>query len=507
MKKLLSFLPLMAIFLLSCDNTNSSGDEPLPPPVIVDPNDEQKSGEPVDGDIIKILHVNDTHGAIEYIPESNEPGMAYFAGFVNTKRAQENTDVVLISSGDMFQGSLDSNISKGRLMIDLMKEMRFDAMTIGNHEFDWGVDVLAESALYAMNSDEGDWSFPFLSGNILNPENQYDFGYLSTTFNRGGARISVIGTTDSGVYDSIDAAVVEGYEFTYAKNMIIAEAQRLREAGSDIILYSTHDGDATVEPEIATYVDAIFTGHNHNNSVATMSGADSKVVPIIESSSNAQAVGEVDFIYDADTNSYRLGSFRNSFPLSVLPLVQDDGVQAIYDFYLDSPVEDGPVSATSLRALKNDKIGEITNDSQFVSGGEISRNNVRKMFLQAQLAAYEEDYQVIASAYNESRTAWSVGDVTYSSIFKAFPFDNATVVIEATGSQIRRWNTAMEFAEGYTAFSLGTATIYRLVTSTYIINNNEIGNFESIIHTDSELFQRHVFYQQFIASSTPNPWG
>jgi 2',3'-cyclic-nucleotide 2'-phosphodiesterase (5'-nucleotidase family) len=279
MKKTLILLPLVALLLAGCNGDNNDG--PLPPPIVVDPNNEQLSGQPEDGDIIKIIHMNDTHGAIEYLPDANEPGMARVAGYVNAKRAEADTDVVLVSSGDMFQGSLDSNINQGKLMIDIMKEMRFDSMSIGNHEFDWGPDVLSENAAYAMNLEEGDWAFPFLSGNILNPEGQYDFGYLSTTFNRGGARVSIIGSIDSGVYNSIDAAVVEGYSFVNAANMVIAEAERLREAGSDIIIYSTHDVDKRVDSRIALYVDAVFTGHNHHNSVATMEGADSKVVPII----------------------------------------------------------------------------------------------------------------------------------------------------------------------------------------------------------------------------------
>lgn len=506
MNKRIYLLPVLMLTLVACNPQNSSGEEPLPPPVIVDPNDEVNTGEPANGDVIKILHVNDTHGAIEYMPDANEPGMAYLAGFVSKKRAEANTDVVLLSSGDMFQGSLDSNINQGSLMIDIMKEMRFDAMTIGNHEFDWGVDVLSSKADYAM-SDEGEWAFPFLSGNILNLSGQYDFGYLSTTFNRGGARVSIIGTTDSGVYNSIDASIVEGYSFVAQTSMVVAEAQRLRAAGSDLIIYSTHDGNNDVDASIAQYVDAVFTGHNHINSVATMSGAESKIVPIIESSSNGRLVGEVDFVYDAIDGRYELNTYKNTNPLSDTPLVQDEGVQTIYDAYLDAPVQDGPVSAASLRALKSDKIGEITNDSVYVASGAISKNNVRKMFLMAQLDAYSGSYSVIASAYNESRTAWQVGNITYSDVFKAFPFDNPTVVIEATGSQLRRWNTALVFADGYTVYTLNSNDLYRVVTSTYIINNNELNNYTSIVHTDTELFQRHIMYQQFVATSDPNPWG
>ena len=182
MKKIILFLPILALFLAGCDggdsNSSTSGTsddsststaEPLPPPVVSDINGEEISHEANDGDIIKLMHMNDTHGSIEYLPDNNEPGMAYIAGYVNEKRAQENTDVVLLSSGDMFQGSLDSNINQGKLMIDIMKEMRFDSMSIGNHEFDWGVDVLAENAQYALDSDRATGLFLFCPATFWDP--------------------------------------------------------------------------------------------------------------------------------------------------------------------------------------------------------------------------------------------------------------------------------------------------------------------------------------------------
>lgn len=509
MKRITLFLTLAALVLVGCDGGNSSTSESelLPPPVIADPNGEAKSKEPENGDVIKILHLNDTHGSIEQIAEENEPGMTRIATYVKNKRAEAKTDVVMISSGDMFQGSLDSNINKGRLMIDIMKEMRFDSMSIGNHEFDWGVSALEANATYAMDA-EGDWSFPFLSANILNPEGQYDIGYLSTTFNRGGARISVVGSIDAGVYDSIDAAVVEGYSFTNATAMVIAEAQRLRAAGSDLIIYSTHDKNREVDSRIANYVDAVFTGHSHYYSIDTMTSSDSRIVPVIESLSNGKAVGEVDFVYNAASNRYELGDYKNT-PSSVIEtLAADVDVQGVYDTYLDAPCADGIVVADSLRELKTNKIGEITSSSKYASGG-ISENEVREMFAIAQLENYQdESYGTIhGSSYNEARSGWNVGDITYSDVYKAFPFDNATVIIEATGEQLKRWNTYTYFDGGLTKYDLVNTTTYKVVTSTYIINNNEKYNYTSVFHTDENMFQRHVLYQEFLKANAPDPWG
>lgn len=507
MKKKHLFLLLLLLLITSCDkndNTTPTLTDPTPAPILVDLHNEEKE-QVKDGDVVKIFHLNDTHGSIEYLPDDEEPGMSRIAGYINDKRQEEQTSVVLISSGDMFQGSLDSNVNKGRLMIDVMKEMEFDAMTIGNHEFDWGVDVLTECAAYAMKEDESGWSFPFLAGNILNSENDYDFGYLSTTFNRGPARVSIIGSTDASVYSSIDAKIVEGYKFDSQTKMIINEAKRLRESGSDIVIYSTHTAGLSVDKKIIEEVDAVFTGHRHVDSVQTKTNSKGQDVPIIESSSNGKLIGEVNFVYNKNKNNFQLNTYKN-ITLDE-PYIIDEGVETIYNTYLDSPVKDGIVEATSLRALKTEPIGEITNESEYAINNKISMNNVRKMFLKAQLDKFKDSEDVIASFYNASRSEWNVGEITYSDIFKAFPFDNATIIVEVSGQQLKKWNTASEFIDGFSNSNISPLEMYKIVTSTFIINNYESSNYERVLKEESELFQRHILYEAFQNANGVNPWG
>ncbi|NLN79779.1 MAG: bifunctional metallophosphatase/5'-nucleotidase [Erysipelotrichia bacterium] len=505
-KKYLLLIPFL-LFITSCDkddNTTPSLKEQTPAPVLVDLHEENKEIAK-DGDIVKIFHLNDTHGSIEHLPSVGEPGMSRIAGYINSKRQEEKTNVVLVSSGDMFQGSLDSNINKGRLMIDIMKEMKFDAMTIGNHEFDWGVDVLAESAAYAMKEEGSSWRFPFLAGNILNPENDYDFGYLSTTFNRGPARVGIIGATDSSVYKSIDANIVEGYKFDSQTKMVVEEAKRLRQNGTDLVIYSTHTGASSIDKKIIEEVDVVFTGHRHIDSVESQTNSKGKIIPIIESGSNGTLIGEVNFVYNASQNNFQVSTYQN-IQLDK-PYIIDEEVEAIYNTYLDAPVKDGIVEADSLRQLKNDPIGEITSDSEYVLNNKINVNNVRKMFLQAQLDRFKDSDGVIASFYNASRSEWSVGPITYSDIYKAFPFDNATIIVEADGQQLKKWSTAGVYLEGYTSANISSSEVYKVVTSTYIINNYEPYNYKRVVKEESELFQRHIFYEAFKNASGSNPWG
>ncbi len=95
---------------------------------------------------IKILHINDLHGHIlpEKIGNFLAGGAACLAGLINEQRAANPEGTVLLSAGDMFQGTPISNVFRGKPVIEIMNYLKFDAMTLGNHEFDWGIDALQD---------------------------------------------------------------------------------------------------------------------------------------------------------------------------------------------------------------------------------------------------------------------------------------------------------------------------------------------------------------------------
>ena len=89
-----------------------------------------------------IYVVNDLHGKLA--DSDNQPGVDELSTYLRGAQfSNENT--ILLSSGDMWQGSSESNLTKGNIMTDWMNDMGFVAMTLGNHEFDWGEDIILES--------------------------------------------------------------------------------------------------------------------------------------------------------------------------------------------------------------------------------------------------------------------------------------------------------------------------------------------------------------------------
>ena len=139
---------------------------------------------------IKIYSLNDFHGMI--FSDNSGSGISKIGDFlVNQKK--ENDCVIVLSAGDMFQGGSVSTLTKGEALVEAMNIIGFDAMTIGNHEFDWGIETILKYNDY--NQDNGELNCKFIISNIidksLNEKPEWALPY--TTFIKNGLKIGVLG--------------------------------------------------------------------------------------------------------------------------------------------------------------------------------------------------------------------------------------------------------------------------------------------------------------------------
>lgn len=249
-----------------------------------------------------ILHTSDTHSRIE--PISREAadrnagmgGVVRRAGFVKQFR-NEHPDMLLFDCGDISQGTPYYNLFKGETEIKMMNLMGYDAMTIGNHEFDFGLENMAR--LFRMANFPVVCSNYDVTGTILE-------GLVKPyiTLEREGVRIGVFGLAprmEGLVQEDKCEGIVYNDPITVAQQM----ADLLREKEHcDVVICLSHLGIRSSRPENVsdevlvgkTYgIDAILGGHSHTfmEKPTIYLNAEGKNVSLLHSGKNGIYVGEM----------------------------------------------------------------------------------------------------------------------------------------------------------------------------------------------------------------------
>jgi S-sulfosulfanyl-L-cysteine sulfohydrolase len=185
-------------------------------------------------------------------------GMDRIAALINTVRAERGEDkVLLLDGGDSWQGSWTSLQTKAQDMVDIMSALKTDAM-VGHWEFTYGADRVKEIADSA--------PFAFLAQNIRDNEWQEPVFEARKLFERGGAKIAVIGQALPRTAVANPRWMFPNWEFGIREEDIQKQADESRAAGADIVVLLSHNG-FDVDRKLAGRVkglDVILTAHTHD---------------------------------------------------------------------------------------------------------------------------------------------------------------------------------------------------------------------------------------------------
>ena len=267
---------------------------------------------------LTILHTNDMHSRIDAFPSNdgkypNQGGMMKIAKLIKQVRLEEE-NVLLLDAGDVFQGTPYFNVFKGELEFKLMSEMGYDASTIGNHDFDIGLDGFKNALQFA--------NFPFICSN-------YDFSNTILNgrtipykiFNRKNIKIGVfgIGIKMEGLIDSRlrgntiynDPIKTANYYANFLKN----------DKKCNLVICLSHLGYQYSSDEISDKIlakntkniDLIIGGHTHTflDSAVSLKNVENKIVLINQAGWSALKLGRVDFFFskkksqNTDFEAYR----------------------------------------------------------------------------------------------------------------------------------------------------------------------------------------------------------
>jgi 5'-nucleotidase len=425
---------------------------------------------------VSIVGTNDLHGGV--VARNGRGGLALLGGYLKNLRAARARDggaVLLLDAGDMFQGTLESNIGEGAAVVAAYNALGYTAAAIGNHEFDFGPVGKAatpraptDDPRGALRARAAEARFPFLAANLIETASGAPPGWTNVRptalVDVAGIKVGIIGVMTLRALTATIAGNVGGLSVAPLADTIRSHATALRAQGASVVIVAAHAGGrcttldrpddlSSCDPggEILAVardlppglVDVIVAGHTHAAMAHQVEG-----IAITEAYSNGRAFGRVDLSIDRRTRTV-VG--RRSFPPRDLCEREDPATKAcgprsdaslVAPEYEGAPVEpDAAVERVlapaleQVRALKAEPIGVVL---ETPIRRLLPVSPLGNLVTDAYLAAVPGADVAINNSGGGLRADLPAGPLTYGSVFEVMPFDNLMVRLRVTGQQLRQ---------------------------------------------------------------------
>ena len=385
---------------------------------------------------LTILHTNDFHARFEPISkydsgcgeEDNAEGKCFggsarLVTAVAEARARTNNSI-LVDGGDQFQGTLFYTYYKGKLAAEMMNKLGYDAMTVGNHEFDDGPEVL-RGFMDAVD-------FPVLMSNADVSGEELLAGKLakSTVIERGGEKLGLIGLTPQDT-DEL-ASPGPNIVFTDPVNAVQGEVDKLTEMGVNKIIVLSHSG-YKVDQAVAAGtigVDVIVGGHSNTLLSNTNERAEGAYPTMVGETAIVQAYAYGKFLGELNVTFNDAGEITEA---KGEPIIVDGGV-----------AEDAATKARIMEAAA--PLEEIRNKVVANAGAAIEGDRavcrvqecaMGNLVADAMLARVKDQGIEVAIANSGGlRASIDAGDVTMGEVLTVLPFQNTLSTFKVSGETL-----------------------------------------------------------------------
>ena len=419
--------------------------------------------------VIDFYVVNDLHG--KFCDTDTQPGVDNLASYLKDRENYDD-NVIIFSSGDMWQGAAESNLTNGLILTEWMNELDFVSMTLGNHEYDWGEDAIRENLAIA--------EFPFLAINIYDTTTGKlaDYCTPSVIVECDGIQIGIIGAIGD-CYSSISSDMVSNVEFKVGSELtalVKAESEKLRAQGADLIVYSLHDGYGSSNSSAGSistsnlssyydaslsngYVDLVFEGHTHQSYVYY----DTYSVYHMQGGGENKGITHVEISLNFVTGKKNLTEAEVVKSSVYATYAEDPATEAIEEKYSD------------VIDMAYTVIGKVSKKQS----SSVVADIVSELYLAAGLEKWGDKYDIVlGGGFIQTRSPYDLaaGDVTYSDVLSLLPFDNQLVLCSIKGTYLKSKfvnTTNSSYHNTYSTYgqsiknSISSNTTYYVIVDTY----------------------------------------
>lgn len=407
---------------------------------------------------ISLVGSNDVHG--ELMLKEDRGGLVTLSAYVDAireARKQDGGAVLLIDAGDMWQGTLESNLTEGASVVAAYNAMQYTAAAIGNHEFDFGPvgpspipQTPADDPRGALKQRAREAKFPFLAANLIDNTTgkpvTWENVYPSIIVDVDNVKIGIIGVMTRNALVATIAANSGGLSIAPLAETIEKEARAARDAGASIIVVTAHAGgdcasfdnphdlsSCRTQHEIfgvaealpQGLVDHIFAGHVHQGMAHFVND-----ISITSSYSRTQAFSRVDLFVDRETK--RILNRQIHTPTRLEPATSYEGVA----LYPDSEVAAIAERARNFAAeIRRREVGiRLLTPFKLTADPESPLGN---LFTDSLLDTVDADIS-IHTINSSIRANLPAGELTFGSVYEMSPFGNTLVIVELSGAELRQ---------------------------------------------------------------------
>ncbi len=430
---------------------------------------------------LAVVGINDFHGSllprIRKLPDGREiesGGASVLFSMVRRLREEMKGNLVVVDAGDEWQGTLESNSSKGATVVDFFNRLGVKAAAIGNHEFDFDLDTLKKRSIEA--------SYPYVASNVYEKKTKqrvrWENVYPSRILEVGGVRLGVIGVSTQQTPSTTRYETVKHLEFVDPVPEVLGEIGALRKSGANAVIVTAHAGtrceenrflrswalwkeadsigQCESEDEIARLagqmdpdlVNGIVAGHTHQPIHHFLNG-----VPVIEGEAYNQYFNVIYLTFDRASGKLlremtRIEGlipicskfFKGTNHCDVRRLPEGKAApELVQAEFHGAPVVPSPEVEQWLQPIREstdhfrkEVLGETSLPLTHLRDQESPFGNLIADVLREKGRA---DFALVNSG--GIRTSLDRGPITYDGLFRALPFDNLLQVVELSGSDLK----------------------------------------------------------------------